>query len=369
MSDKQTWRAIDALYDAALAERSWDDAMEELRLLFGSVAVNLEIIDKRLMRPIFMCDAGLPPESIDRYMEQFSESSPRVLHGAGWAPGHIGYDSQILTEPEMDSNPFYQELLTPDDMRYFMSATLSNGRDEYGVFAVQRSPSQGHVNDDDIRLLKRIEPHVVRAVSIARRLGPISSASAQGVLLDESASAIFFLDANGVVVSQNQTADRLLDAHPKLIKKAQSRLSFETLVHRHFEAALTKALTPPARGSAFAMAAELPVPLGIFVTPLEKNQSAKVMPLSARVAVLISFQPSRLDLLRQLLSQSFDLTDRQCDLSIALLQGQSIDHFAQDHAISVATARSHLARVREKTNTHTQAELVSKLHQLVPSIL
>lgn len=369
MSEEKLQSAIDALYDAALAERPWHEAMEQVRQLFGSVAVNLEIIDKRLMQPIFICDSGIPPESITRYLEEFSDSCPRVLHGAGWKPGHIGFDSQILSETDMDKDPFYQELLRPDDMRYFMSATLSNSTDEYGVLAIQRSANQGHVNADDVNLLKRIAPQVVRAVSIARRLGPVSGTSAPGTLLDQSSTAIFFLDVNGAIVSKNKAANELIETYPKAIKTLQDRLHFSGAAFKQFEKALAKALAPSATASAFTLGANPNTPLSAYITPLEKNQSTAVMPLSARVAVLLSFQTSRSDLLRALLAQTYDLTRRQRDLSIALLLGHSLESFAQQHDLSLATVRTHLARVREKTGTHTQAELVSKLHQLTPRLL
>jgi len=54
---------------------------------------------------------------------------------------------------------------------------------------------------------------------------------------------------------------------------------------------------------------------------------------------------------------------------IPLLQGKDITEVAQLLGISVATARTHLQRLFEKTKTSRQADLVRVVMQIMPPVM
>jgi DNA-binding CsgD family transcriptional regulator len=78
--------------------------------------------------------------------------------------------------------------------------------------------------------------------------------------------------------------------------------------------------------------------------------------------VLLVFDPddpSRPD--ATLLGRLFDLTPREADLAVLLMQGLSVDEAARSLGIALSTARTLLKRVSAKTDTHSQAELLRLL--------
>ena len=60
------------------------------------------------------------------------------------------------------------------------------------------------------------------------------------------------------------------------------------------------------------------------------------------------------------------LTPAESRLAVSLCEGHSLSEYALSAGISVMTARTLLKRAREKTETHSQAELVSLLLRSLP---
>lgn len=69
-----------------------------------------------------------------------------------------------------------------------------------------------------------------------------------------------------------------------------------------------------------------------------------------------------------ILSTLFHLTPCERKLAGALLNGQSLDEHAIEFDISVSTARTHLKSIFRKTETSSQASLVTLLSRLVPPL-
>ena len=59
--------------------------------------------------------------------------------------------------------------------------------------------------------------------------------------------------------------------------------------------------------------------------------------------------------------QLFDLTDTEAKFASALASGSSLTEAADIQGVRISTARTHLARIFQKTNTRQQSQLVSLL--------
>ena len=59
--------------------------------------------------------------------------------------------------------------------------------------------------------------------------------------------------------------------------------------------------------------------------------------------------------------QLFDLTDTEAKFASALASGLSLTEAAVAQGVRISTARTHLARIFQKTNTRQQSQLVSLL--------
>jgi len=78
-------------------------------------------------------------------------------------------------------------------------------------------------------------------------------------------------------------------------------------------------------------------------------------------AVVFLTRPGRTGLSVEGLADLFGLTPAEARLTIAIAEGKSLNAFAESHHISSHTARTQIKRVFEKTGTHSQADLVSRV--------
>jgi DNA-binding CsgD family transcriptional regulator len=67
-----------------------------------------------------------------------------------------------------------------------------------------------------------------------------------------------------------------------------------------------------------------------------------------------------------LLKRLFGLTSGEADVALRMLRGDGLKPIAADLALSMATIKTHLHHIFNKTDTHRQAELVRLLLGSIP---
>ena len=97
-------------------------------------------------------------------------------------------------------------------------------------------------------------------------------------------------------------------------------------------------------------------PYLVFVTSVSESASQR------RGAVVSCYEPDReLDTDGDTLIQLYGLTHAETALALELLRGHRLDQVAKRLSLSMNTVRSHLKRVFQKTETHSQASLIRLL--------
>src|SRR5690606_24510247 len=66
----------------------------------------------------------------------------------------------------------------------------------------------------------------------------------------------------------------------------------------------------------------------------------------------------------ELLREMFGLTEAEASLARAIQAGTPLAEYARTNRLSLNTVYTHLRRLKEKTNTKRQAELIHKLNDL-----
>ena len=71
---------------------------------------------------------------------------------------------------------------------------------------------------------------------------------------------------------------------------------------------------------------------------------------------------------RDALWAMFDLTAREAELALALLEGRTLPELARAQAVSKQTLRNQLSSILRKTGTTRQSELVALLLQMARAL-
>ena len=87
-----------------------------------------------------------------------------------------------------------------------------------------------------------------------------------------------------------------------------------------------------------------------------------------RVAIMVIDGADQLRLGRDALWAMFDLTAREAELALALLDGRTLPELARTQAISKQTLRNQLSSILRKTGTTRQSELVALLLQMARAL-
>ncbi len=101
-------------------------------------------------------------------------------------------------------------------------------------------------------------------------------------------------------------------------------------------------------------------PWQVAVLPLPSGRAGLFEAWSG-AALLVSEPPASRAPQAETLRRAHGLTAAECALALALLRGATPAEHARRLGISIATVRTHLARLLAKTETHRQAELVARL--------
>ena len=87
-----------------------------------------------------------------------------------------------------------------------------------------------------------------------------------------------------------------------------------------------------------------------------------------RVAIMVIDGADQLRLGRDALWAMFDLTAREAELALALLEGRTMPELARAQAVSKQTLRNQLSSILRKTGTTRQSELVALLLQMARAL-
>ena len=109
---------------------------------------------------------NIEAEEIEEFGKYYLPNSPRLEYGNSIPLGQIFSDYDFISESEMDKNEYYADFLAKWGFRYFSAGAFLIGPELLGLFSIQRTQGEGHVDDEQIRLLERLLPHVKRAISL-----------------------------------------------------------------------------------------------------------------------------------------------------------------------------------------------------------
>jgi DNA-binding CsgD family transcriptional regulator len=350
--------AIEAIHGAGLDQERWPRALAAMREIIGGTGATFEVIDKSRFAPTAFHSIGIPPVGEIEYADHYFAINPRVRAALMTPTGHVHWDYQILSEAAMHQDPFYADFLPQLDLRYSVAGTIRQTEDELAVFAIQRSPKQGHVGRREIALMQRLLPHVQQAFDVARRLK--HAGETQHSLeraLDWLADGVMLVRADGAVVYANAAMQAMVRrADGVAIKKGL--VEFATAEARgRFAAAMAGVVAD------FSVARRLDRPAYLVaVRPLPAEHGAAKA--DADAIVFVRDPTSRNATALRMLRDVLDLTDAEAGVAQALQAGQRLQDYARTRMVSIHTVYAHLRSIKDKTGCHRMGELIRKLNDL-----
>jgi DNA-binding CsgD family transcriptional regulator len=364
---------VDSLLEGALDHARMPAAVEQLRQLFDGSKACLASLGPGLS-PADAVSTNSDEAMQRRCYTDLSDEFLRFGDALRAVPvGTVYRDGDLFGLEALRASRGWREWMAPQDMYGGIGCRLSESRTRQWFFDVQRGQRQEPFGPSDVALLQRLTPLLRRVSMLSREVGQLRLQRDEArSALDMVTLAIILVERDGRVVYVNRSADDLLSGPDGLLSLRLSRL-----VARHpGDQRDLKRLLEGAFGARDEFGEQRSSL--ILRSDREETQSLSicVVPASPRRAggrpperLLVALKPlGQVDEIAASSRQLFHLTDGEARIASALAGGLSLAQAAALHGVRISTARTHLARIFQKTDTRQQSQLVALLQGAVPPL-
>ena len=287
--------------------------------------------------------------------------------------GSVVPTSALLPDREFARTTFYNEGVRPIGAFHGLCASALSTPQRFVHLSTGRRLGREDFDAEDIAAMRTLVPHVRTALSVGQRLAAadLHAASASEALarLD---TGVILVDAAAKILFANRTAEAILASNDGLGIDREGICACGHGAARllgRLIASCGRGTIVNGRpgGSIDAPRGEGRSPLHVVVAPF-RAETAQIdtawLGAARPAAIVLVADPDRERHVRkESLGRRFGLTPAEADVALEILKGDGGNASAARLGISLATVRTHLNHIFEKTGVHRQAELVRLLMQ------
>jgi DNA-binding CsgD family transcriptional regulator len=361
---------IERIYEAAVEPEGMDKLALAIARIFHSESGFISFGRRTASAP-FLTVEGLPSAT-----ENFDHGA-RVAYAEHYHARNIwiersairGYPAIILCHEVADTRTLlrseWYDYCQRLDAFHCLGVQFHLGDGLVGAFGTQRPRRAREFTEEDRRKMQQLLPHLQRALQVQLRLGAAEKDRAiSGGLLEGLALGCILASARGTVLFANAAAERLIRAGEGVVvangrlKASDPRASgpFERLVS---EAASAGNGGNIGSGGFMNLPRLAERPLQALISPLRSPRGFG--PAVPAAIILLWEQNDAAPASTAYLRICYGLTEAEAKMLAALAAGMTAREYAQASAISVATARTHLKRILQKTGHRRQTEIVREI--------
>jgi DNA-binding CsgD family transcriptional regulator/PAS domain-containing protein len=358
-------RIVAGVYDAALDPDRWIEALAEIRHVLDATSSGLIVADGTTRA---VMSASLAPEAKAVYSEHYCEVDHVLADVESGPVGLIRSGSELVGESVRTE--FHAGFLRPYEMEagLFVRLTAGSVPTSFLVAAPRRSDSFDTA--ERIQLVSALVPHLQQALCTQRHLRDIAvGADDLAMALDVVRHGIVLIAADSRVAYLNAAAERILNRCDGLRLRAGNIEATGAGDDAQLQRGIAGALSAQPCGSRTGSALTCTRSSGkrsyvVHVLPVAPSERDATR---ARALVVISDPEQNPEPPALLLRRLYGLTKAEAEVAVRVLRGVGLSPIAEELALSIATIKTHLQRVFEKTDTHRQAELIRLLLDITPA--
>jgi DNA-binding CsgD family transcriptional regulator/PAS domain-containing protein len=360
-------------YDALLEPTLWKPAFAGLCEVVGAAGGGIQIRGwpgadgavSKIAKPrsTYICSHGLDPHCAKVYQEHYFQRDPWLSATGRHDVGQCYLSRQLIDESALKQTEFYNDLCRPFDFADWLGGLVLY---EAGKCWIRLGLVARSFGDEELKVLRRIMPHLSRCVGIYRRMSAVSADSGafEGAI-DRLPCGVLFLDSQSRVVRANLAGERTLNASDALTVDSGVLIGVGSDAKRELTRAIAKVVHGHLLDSDDCRCIRLPRGTGrasviVLVAPA-RGTGVEGMEPSIRCVVYV-IDPAQSTVPSETrLCDLFALTPAEARLAVGLSQGMVPKEVAGALGLSWNTVRVQLRQVFAKTGTDRQATLVKLL--------
>ncbi len=270
----------------------------------------------------------------------------------------------FMGQTAYENSRWFQNAVAPHAMGDALIALLAKREGQFGSLSLFREMTSGPFSEQSLGTLKILAPHVRRACMIANILEMRTLESATlTATLDLVNSGVVITDAFGQIIHANRAADRMLGGNA--LSNRNGKLSAtDPASAKQLREALTDAASGttaniPSEGVCVVARATRARDLAVWVMPLDGGLRQQFgNHFGASIAVFIREIGDTSLFPAELFIHRYHITPGEARVLVCLTQGMTVAETADAQGISLATTRTHIARLLDKTGTRSQSDLM-----------
>ena len=354
---------VERIYDLALEPERWPDLLAGIAAACGGHAAGLEQEHVESEQGAGLV-VGLDPSVVQTYFDYYAGRNVlRRFDGFGdaiaaFTPA-LTVDEECLPKSDLMRTEFYNDFLRPAAIHSVLSMGLWGEGQSVTALSVYRPPGKPAFDLEEVELARALQPHLIRAFRLARRMRSRLSGLVGG--LDQSPFGVILLGADGRVQHANRAAERLLAEPGGLSVLGGCLASADAADSERLRTLVSRALAAADRtGGGLAIRRPGRAALQVVAVPSGADRFGALL-VEPGVIVCVTDPEAATGLSEVYLREDIGLTAAEANVARALMAGRSLRHTAETLDVSLFTVKAHLRRIFEKTGVTRQAELVALL--------
>ena len=153
---------------------------------------------------------GLPQEGGQRYLAYYWKINPwsRAVGAFARTPRlRAMRGADIVPEPVLRQSEFYTDFARGHDTVEAIGGPVPIAPGIVGEWGVHRGQRNSHFDERDVERLRRLLPHLQRALQLRRRIGTLATSSIGFAALDALSVGAVICDAAGAILFANAAAE------------------------------------------------------------------------------------------------------------------------------------------------------------------
>jgi DNA-binding CsgD family transcriptional regulator len=313
-----------------------------------------------------MMSATVPSEVSKSYIEYF-HTIDYVLGAVEKSPAGLIHGGQALIALKTHSE-FETDFMRPFELTDGLFMRLTVGTTPTSFIAPAPKGRESFDTAERVKVMGALVPHMEQALRTQEHLEQLGNGVGDitGVI-DAIRHGIVIVGSGCGVVHLNSAAERILTSGDGLCIRSGRVEATRVSTNTELQVSITRACVEPHNGSRSGDSFACSRPPGkrpyvIHVLPL----TAAKDPSAARALLMIIDPEQEPEPPKMLIQRLFGLTNAEADVALRVLCGDGLKPISADLTLSMATVKTHLHHIFNKTDTHRQAELVRLLLAIIP---
>lgn len=348
-----------AIYDCALDPAQWAPLLDVLAASVHAQAAVLDCLDAATGSGSVLVERNTDSSWSEKYQRHYAAINPTHGHVNGLSPFQPFTFEQLIGWRDFAKGAYHNEYRKPQGFGDCLTTMIENKAGRSVFISLFRPEHDPLYHADEIGLLRRVAPHIRRAIEIGEMFGRRQVAcEALSEALCRLAFGVVILDADGLVLFRNAAADDLLAARAIAVDRrralqiggAADRLWLRQVLQERPLRAAARALSL-AGGGRLAVNA---------LTLADAAEGSRIFQRFPQAACLLTFHCGDApdEGIGDIFAQTYGLTPAEDRVFAALFQGLTLREAADRQGVAIETARTHLAHIFAKAGVRRQSELI-----------